>query len=274
MTANLIIMENRKKLLVPSDELKFKKEEQYIMRKKNMWALLIMSMAVLATACGKEEISTVSQTQTSEEVSTTELQTQTSEEITSEVSISDGYESFIPNSFIEEKIQKNEFDSYEEVISYLEAGQAYTYVDVLGSDEPVLLVTEGTYDNQDGKNDAVSISAYVYVQNENGVSCSSMIASDGTAYPIAVKDGLLYTAGGHMVEADCISQETHALMVKAYVYEDFDDNGTAHYTGFVRSSNQVYEDGKEIDDADEDHQYQALWDEYTSAEIVNFTVVQ
>ena len=59
-----------------------------------------------------------------------------------------------------------------------------------------------------------------------------MIASDGTAYPIAVKDGLLYTAGGHMVETDCISQETHALMV------------------------------------------QALWDEYTSAEIVNFTVVQ
>ena len=35
MTANLIIMENRKKLLVPSDELKFKKEEQYIMRKKD-----------------------------------------------------------------------------------------------------------------------------------------------------------------------------------------------------------------------------------------------
>ena len=274
MTVNLIIMENRKKLLVPSDEIKFKKGEQYIMRKKNMWALLIMSMAVLATACGKEEISTVLQTQTSEEVSTTELQTQTSEEITSEVSIPDGYESFIPNGFIEEKIQKNEFDSYEEVISYLEAGQAYTYVDVLGSDEPVLLVTEGTYDNQDGINDAVSILAYVYVQNENGVSCSSMIASEGTAYPIALKDGLLYTAGGHMVEADCISQETHALMVKAYVYEDFDDNGTAHYTGFVRSSNQVYEDGKEIDDADEDHQYQALWDEYTSAEIVNFTVVQ
>ena len=113
--------------------------------------IIIMGMAVLATACGKEEITD---------------------------------ESFIPNGFIEEKIQKNEFDSYEEVISYLEAGQAYTYVDVLGSDEPVLLVTEGTYDNQDGKNDSVSISAYVYVQNENGVSCSSMIASNGTAHYI------------------------------------------------------------------------------------------
>ncbi len=274
MTANLIIMENRKKLLVPSDELKFKKEEQYIMRKKNMWALLIMSMAVLATACGKEEISTVSQTQTSEEISTTELQTLASEEITSEVSTPDEYEPFIPNGFIEEKIQKNEFDSYEEVISYLEAGQAYTYVDVLGSDELVLLVTEATYDNQDGKNDAVSISAYVYIQNENGVTCSSMVASEDTAYPIAVKDGLLYTAGNHIVEADCISQETHAVMVKAYISEDYDENGTAHYTGFIRSGNQVYEDGKEVDDADEDHQYQALRDEYANAEIINFTVVQ
>ena len=122
--------------------------------------------------------------------------------------------------------------------------------------------------------DAVSISAYVYLEDENGVSCGSMIASEGTAYPIAVKDGLLYTAGGHMIEADCISQETHALMVKSYISEDFDENGTAHYTGFIRSSNQVYEDGKEIDGADEDHQYQALWDEYADAEMVNFTVVQ
>lgn len=237
------------------------------MKSKRMKALLFMSMAVLATACGKEEVNTAeSQTQITEEASTEALQTQTSEEISGEA--------FMPNGFIEEKAQKNEFDSYEEVIGYLEAGQAYTYVDVLGSEKPILLVTEGTYDNQDGKNDAVSISAYVYLEDENGVSCGSMIASEGTAYPIAVKDGLLYTAGGHMIEADCISQETHALMVKSYISEDFDENGTAHYTGFIRSSNQVYEDGKEIDGADEDHQYQALWDEYADAEIVNFTVVQ
>ena len=183
------------------------------MKSKRMKALLFMSMAVLATACGKEEVNTAeSQAQITEEASTEALQTQISEEITGEA--------FMPNGFIEEKAQKNEFDSYEEVIGYLEAGQAYTYVDVLGSEEPILLITEGTYDNQDGKNDAVSISAYVYLEDENGVSCGSMIASEGTAYPIAVKDGLLYTAGGHMIEADCISQETHALMVKSGINSD------------------------------------------------------
>ena len=249
------------------------------MIKKSMRAFLIMGVTVLTVACGKEETAAVSQTQTSEEVKTEAVQTQASEEVsTTEVTTAEmtgEYEEpFIPNGFIEEKIQKNEFASYDEVISYLEAGQAYTYVDVLGSDEPVLLVTESTYDNQDGKNDAVSISAYVYIQNEDGVSCSSMVASEDTAYPIAVKDGLIYTAGNHEVEVDCISQETNAVMVKAYISEDYDDNGTAHYTGFVRSSNQVYEDGKEIDDADEDHQYEALQKEYASAEIVNFTVVQ
>ena len=88
-----------------------------------------MSMAVLATACGKEEVNTAeSQTQITEEASTEALQTQTSEEITGEA--------FMPNGFIEEKAQKNEFDSYEEVIGYLEAGQAYTYVDVLGVRSP------------------------------------------------------------------------------------------------------------------------------------------
>lgn len=106
------------------------------MKSKRMKALLFMSMAVLATACGKEEVNTAeSQTQITEEASTEALQTQTSEEITGEA--------FMPNGFIEEKAQKNEFDSYEEVIGYLEAGQAYTYVDVLGSEEPVLLVKIG-----------------------------------------------------------------------------------------------------------------------------------
>ena len=36
----------------------------------------------------------------------------------------------------------------------------------------------------------------------------------------------------------------------------------------------ISKDGKEVDDADEDHQYQALRDEYANAEIINFTVVQ
>lgn len=73
------------------------------MKSKRMKALLFMSMAVLATACGKEEVNTVeSQTQITEEASTEALQTQTSEEITGEA--------FMPNGFIEEKAQKNEFD--------------------------------------------------------------------------------------------------------------------------------------------------------------------
>ncbi len=106
------------------------------MKSKRMKALLFMSMAVLATACGKEEsIQQSHRHRLRKRASTEALQTQTSEEITGEA--------FMPNGFIEEKAQKNEFDSYEEVIGYLEAGQAYTYVDVLGSEEPILLVTEG-----------------------------------------------------------------------------------------------------------------------------------
>lgn len=70
------------------------------MKSKRMKALLFMSMAVLATACGKEEVNTAeSQTQITEEVSTEALQTQTSEEITGEA--------FMPNGFVEEKAFSN-----------------------------------------------------------------------------------------------------------------------------------------------------------------------
>lgn len=221
------------------------------MEKVRIAVLLMAGITVFSTGCGKMERNT--------------------EEVTSNEALSQ--EEFIPNGFIEEKLQKNEFESFDEVISYLEKGQAYAYVDVLGSDNQVLLVTEGTYDNMDG-NDAVAMDAYVYLQDEKGVSCGSMISSYGTAYPIALKDGLLFTAGNHNVEIDCISQDTNAVMVKEYISEDFDENGTAHYSGFVRNTNKVSEDGREIDDADSENDFHRLMQEYADAKIVQFTVVK
>ena len=247
------------------------------MKKKKVVAVMMACMVSLMAVCGSKEVSTTeastTQVQPQETLATVEISAEEETQSTTVVEEAIPDDVFIPNGFIEEKLQKNDFESYEEVIGYLEAGQAYAYVDVLGSDEPVLLITEGTYDNLDG-NSAVTITANVYIKEENGVSCSSIIASEGTAYPLAVKDGLLYAAGNHMVEADCISQETNALMVKEYIHESFDENGTAHYTGFIRTSNQVYEDGQEIDDADSEHKFEELMQDYADAEVISFTVIE
>ena len=62
-------------------------------------------------------------------------------------------------------------------------------------------------------------------------------------------------------------------MVKEYISENFDENGTAHYTGFIRTGNQVYEDGQEIDDADSEHKFEELMQDYADAEVISFTVI-
>ena len=72
------------------------------MEKVRIAVLLMAGITVFSTGCGKMERNT--------------------EEVTSNEALSQ--EEFIPNGFIEEKLQKNEFESFDEVISYLEKGQA------------------------------------------------------------------------------------------------------------------------------------------------------
>lgn len=63
---------------------------------------------------------------------------------TEEVSGDEEIPSDIPNSFVEEQAGKTEFDSYDELISNMTAGQAYAYVTLTGYEGDVLLITDQT----------------------------------------------------------------------------------------------------------------------------------
>lgn len=86
---------------------------------------------------------------------------------------------------------------FSSVTDTLSVGKHFALID-LGDDEDALLITDYVYDDLEGH--MATIMAQVYAMNSDGnvVDCGSVI-SQGTAYPLAVKNGKLFTAGHRFI---------------------------------------------------------------------------
>lgn len=73
----------------------------------------------------------------------------------------------------------------------------YSYIELVGYDYPILLLSDGVYNYKDGRKVAMGTDIYYPVNNE--VTRFGGIGSDGTAYPIAANTAGIFTAGGHEV---------------------------------------------------------------------------
>jgi len=183
----------------------------------------------------------------------------------------EGRGDLIPACFLDEKTGKSEYESFDEVIGYLEAEQGYAYVKVAGQEGDVLLVTSGTYDNLDGN--MASIDAGVYAEQNGKVVCLGEVFSSGTAYPIACSDGVIYTAGNHNYEEYVISPKSGDLVSRFYITENFDENGNASYIAGQRSDDALDALAKDVEIKDQDEFYGYI-DGYCGKQIVNFEVVK
>ena len=179
---------------------------------------------------------------------------------------------FMPANFLEANITRDTFESFDEIISLLDKGNAYAIVKVYGLDEDLLVIAEGAYDNLDGN--MASIEASVY-RNDNGtVRNVGNVYSNGTAYPISLdSEGRIYSGGNHEVSISAISEETGAIMSMVYAYETFDENQNVTYGGFVRENNKVYVDGVQIAE-DDPSVLEKCYKEYGEATPINYTVVE
>lgn len=183
-----------------------------------------------------------------------------------------------PSNEFEARVGKYSFDSYDEIISLLQPGEAYAYVDILGADEPVLLVAEYTYDNQDGNMAAIEATPYT-ISRDDKYAASSVFFTGGTATPIAVTDDGLIMLGTHQtIETQCLGEngtDYKSIMVMKYLYMNYDEEGNpASYGGFVRDKNTVV-DNPGVDIAEDDSSaWEEAWEEYENATVVNFTVVE
>lgn len=269
-----------------------------------MKKIIVMSIicgAVLFTACGKKETPAEAPAPAEQEaenveaeevyapeedpVEETDVEVATEEDIEEEefVEDDDWYGDSYPSSFVEEQARKLEFDSFDEVIENLQPGQAYAYVDVKGTDNKVLLISEDVYEGDDGKDDIYSMYAFVYYQRKNGsVVYGTLCGTDSTGTPIAISDdGLIFSAYHDDIEATCIgangTDDPGFMIMKAF-HVSYSDNGeTEEYSGFKREKNTVVEgedDSVFLEGDDAKDAFFAAFEEYGKATPIVFTVVE
>ena len=144
------------------------------------------------------------------------------------------------------------------------AGMGYANVDV--GDVNCFFVTSGTYDNLDGN--MAGIDATIFTYDDGDLVELGKICSGGTAYPIAAKDGYIYTASNHWICKYVIGDDNElAIMEKASVTYDENGNGTYFYES---------EDGGDysnIDSAYAEEIMNLLFEEMGDADIISFDTV-
>ncbi len=181
-------------------------------------------------------------------------------------------EEFMPGSFVEEKAGKESFESYEELISYLEKDNGYTYFKLEGYDGELLAVTEETFDDLDGHR--ASIDATFYGERDGQIRFVGNAFSDGTAYPIRCDGELIYNAGNHEYNSQFMNTTGDALIVKDYIHVDYDESGTPTYSGFRRETNASDSVDIPSDKAEAEKLFGSLVDEMGKKPVMDFTVIE
>lgn len=114
-------------------------------------------------------------------------------------------------------------DTFTQIVDSLEPGRGYANAQISGED--VLLVSSGVFDN-DGVIAAIDSEIFYY---KDGVPTSlGIVECGGTAYPLAIKDGLLYVGQNHGLEKYAF--EAGKLTVKEAVAVDYDSAGNESYS--------------------------------------------
>lgn len=141
------------------------------------------------------------------------------------------------------------------------------YANVTVGDVDCFFVTSGTYDNMDGN--MAGIDATIFTYDDGDMVELGKICSGGTAYPIATKNGYIYTASNHWICKYVIGDDnTLQVMEKASVIYDENGNGTFSYES---------DDGgdySQIESTYAEEIWEGLFTEMGDADIINFDTVK
>lgn len=177
---------------------------------------------------------------------------------------------------LEKRAGKTSFDSYEEIIGLLEGDEAYAFVNIMGYDGQVLLITEHTFDNWDGNMASIEATPYT-IKADGKVTADSPLVTGGTANPLAIDDrGLIYCASHRIMAKMCYGVNgdlDKELMNLEYVcIEEFDDAGNAKKVGgFICTENQIVNNpGTEIA-GDDLEAFDRMYEDYGNAKVIGFT---
>lgn len=152
-------------------------------------------------------------------------------------------------------------ESFSSITDTLSAGKHFALADLGG--EEVLLVTDYVYDDLEGHMATIMADVYAADSNGNVVNCGSVI-SQGTAYPLAVRDGCIFTAGHRFIRKYTLRNGGGKLMDAGNILEVLDSIGEPlHY---VIDGDMVCLPGDSL--------VRAYYDEWEGAEVLSFSPVR
>ena len=152
-------------------------------------------------------------------------------------------------------------DTFTQIVDkVLEPPMAYTN-EAIG-DTDALLVSTYAYDNMDGN--MAAIDANIYVYKDAVPTLAGSVISVGTAYPLAVANGILYVGIGHGTTRYTITDNEVVEIDSAWIEYGEDGSETYYYS----------ENGGGAVQVDNSDKLDEINNEYFDAEILNFDVIQ
>ena len=151
-------------------------------------------------------------------------------------------------------IDSKDCDTFTQIVDKLADGQGYANI-TLG-DTDVLLAAESVTDF-DGEHNADTAEIFIYEDGE--VKYLGSVASGGSANPLAIKDGMIYTVGHHYIGKHTVKD--NVLVTVSEAWETFDPDGNVTYHSGSLDSDKA----KEV--------YDDLTEEYYETEILGFDMV-
>lgn len=154
-------------------------------------------------------------------------------------------------------------DTFTQILDRAEnKGRGYTNVRI--GDQDVLLVTGQTYEYEPGKNAAIDAEIFYYA--DGGPAYMDYVEAGGTAYPLTVKDGLLYVGGNHFMIKYTIKGDR--LDVSEEVYVQYNENGDASYYYRTGDSDFADHDASEAEAA-----FERMFGELDEESVLFFDII-
>lgn len=123
---------------------------------------------------------------------------------------------------------------------------------------PILLATDGVYDNRDGNTAAVY--AALYCLTEDGMKEIGEVSSGGTAYPLSYDKEGIYLNGNHNGNRCVIDTKTWELTVAEGVEVVYGSDGDEAY--YATSNGEVRDSDME--------EFEAFWGKHADTVVMNF----
>lgn len=225
---------------------------------KKRYLTLVFAAAVagsLVTGCGSASKSETTETASETVADETETAGETA---------GDEAEEMIPADFIQERAGKDLFDSYDEVISYLDGeNEGFAYIQVAGSTEYVLAVSDQVSAENGTSTD---VSLYAYNDDNKLINVGNAFGDEN--HPLLSDGNTLYTCTDTEYGEMQINSESNGL---TYI-KCIDKTDSGEFSGFVREN--ANSDSTEDIGVETEEQFKALFDAISDVPAIKFNAAQ